>query len=524
MTRLLPLLILLLLSTASLAADDLLQVTIEPFQRSEDGNTATALVVLRNKAGADITDIDVDLVLTSGGKPVVLTAANHPAWGQLWSCTGSGSQSVRCRLPFFRGGTDSVPGFWPFIPLVATIDAAKEGRFSLNARATGILGDATLTSTSTIGALYEREVSITSTADAGAGSLRAALEYANDACARDHVPCALKFRFAEPVPNQGWYTIRPLTPLPAITAPDLSIANTNGDPNVELDGSLLTTGHGLQLRGEGPATIDRLTIGGFPWDGIAITRSGGMQSDGVRIDRCAIGVHPDGQPNPNGGRGVTIDPPASDVSLRANQISANVRSGVFIAGGERIVLDFNTIGVHTFQTSYDPRLGNGASGVFAGPAARDVRISTNYIGGNAQMGVAVARGARGVRVDNTWIDSNRGLPIDHGLDSFSGYTQPSEFALPAPRLESVTYDEPTAMVTIRGTFDAPDPSTPWKLTLFGDGFGLWPERPLPQFEFTGATFAVTFSGPRPTTFRATVSSAEPSDWSTSEFSEAIATR
>jgi len=247
MKRLLTLLIPALLFTASLAADELLQVHIGPIQRSEDGSTATALVVLRNKAGVDITDIDVDLVLTSGGKAVTLTAADHPGWGQLWSCTSTGPQTVRCRLPFFRGS--EIPGAWPFVPLVATIDPAKEGRFSLTAQARGTAGATTLTSTYEEHALYEREVLITNTSDAGEGSLRAALDHANDSCARDRVPCALRFRFTETLPVQGWYTIRPLTPLPAITAPDISIAGGYNEPAVELNGSLLTTGHGLQLRG-----------------------------------------------------------------------------------------------------------------------------------------------------------------------------------------------------------------------------------------------------------------------------------
>jgi hypothetical protein len=518
MKRSLPLLFATLLFTTTLAADELLQVTIEPITRSESGATATALVVLRNKTAADITGIDVDLVLASAGKPVALHAANHPGWGELWSCANTDAQSVRCHLPLFHGGEVSVPGFWPFIPLVVTFDPATEGRFYLTAQTTGTAGEATLTSVAKENALYEREVLITSTADAGEGSLRAALDYANDTCARDKVPCALKFRIAEPVPAQGWYTIRPLTPLPVITAPDFSLGGGGyEEPRVELDGSLLTTGHGLQLEGDGPAAIDRLIIGGFPWDGIAIRRSGG-----TRVSFCGIGVHPDAQPNPNKSRGVTVDPPAADVSLDSNRISANIRSGVFIAGGERISIDFNTIGDQSFQASFNPLLGNGAAGIFAGPAARDVRITTNFIGANA-AGVAIARGARGVQVANTWIAGNGyALPVDHGLDGFSGHTQiPSDFALPAPRLESVNYDEAARTVTIRGTFDAPNLTERWKVSLYGNSFGLWPEASLPAFEFTGTTFTATFPSYEASSFRATVSSAQPSDWSTSEYSEPI---
>src|SRR4051812_18562366 len=98
MKRSLPLLFATLLLTTTLAADDLLQVAIGPIERSEDNETATSLVVLRNKTAADVTGIDVDLALTSAGKPVTLQAGNHPAWGERWSCTSTGAQSVRCHL------------------------------------------------------------------------------------------------------------------------------------------------------------------------------------------------------------------------------------------------------------------------------------------------------------------------------------------------------------------------------------------------------------------------------------------
>lgn len=519
MKRALTLLFASLLLSTTLAADELLQVAIDPI--THDGDTATTLVVLRNKTGADITGIDVDLVLASAGKAVTLRAANHPGWGEQWTCSSTGAQSVRCHLPLFHGAEVTVPGSWPFIPLVVTFDPAKEGRFTLTAQATGKAGDTTLTSTASEKALFEREVLITNTADAGEGSLRAALDYANDACARDHVPCALTFRIAEPLPEEGWYTIRPRTPLPAITAPDFSLRGGNvEEPRVELDGSLLTTGHGLLLQGDGPATIDLLTIGGFPWDGIAIRRSGG-----TTVSRSAIGVRPNGLANANKSRGVTMDPPAADVTLSSNRIAANLRSGIFIAGGERISIQWNSIGNQTYQTELDGVLGNDAAGIFAGPAARDVRITRNFIGGNA-AGVTVARGARGVRIADNWIDGNGyALPVDHGLDGFSGYVQnPSDFALPAPRLESVTYDPATMTTTIRGTFDAPDPTERWKVSFYGNSFGFWPELSVPELEFTGTTFTATLLSFYGSTFRAAVSSAQPGDWSTSELSEPLSAR
>jgi len=327
----------------------------------------------------------------------------------------------------------------------------------------------------------------------------------------------LHFRFTETLPEQGWYTIRPLTPFPAITAPDIAIERRSNDPHepmVELDGSLLQSGNGLELRGEGQATINYLAIGGFPGDGIAITRRGPVLISG------SVGVRPNGQPHGNGSRGVSMDTPATDVWLSGG-ISANGRSGVFITGGERITLDNITLGRVSWQS---PLLGNGASGVFVGPNARDVVIHRALIGGNAQMGVAIAPEARGVRIENTWIEPNGGLPIDHGLNGFSGEIfDPSHVALPAPRIELASYDAITNTTTIRGTFDAPDLDANWKLTIYGTSIGLWPEFDLPEFVFRGRTFTITLQGNRGV-LRATAGSAQPGVWSTSEFSEPIAVR
>jgi hypothetical protein len=507
------LLFLTLLTAVSLLAEESssMRVNIEPILRSEDGSSATALVVLRNYTGRQVTDVDLDLVLTSSN-PVTFTAADHPGWPPQWSCANVGenvgAQHVRCRLPLFAS---TVAG--AFVPLVAAYTPAGEGRFSITAQATWKLDSATFTSpVFTLTSLLERPIVITNTRDAGPGSFRAAIEEANDACARENVPCVFGFQFDEPLPAQGWYTIRPLTPLPAITAPDLAINYPSNKPRLELDGSLLATGHGLELRGEGLSlSIAYLTIGGFPWDGVAITRKGGTV-----IFASTIGVRPNGQPNPNGSRGLTIDPPASDVRLSSVRASGNVRSGFFIAGGERILLEGCFLGRLGYE---NPLLGNGASGLFAGPAARDVFIHRTFIGGNAHMGIAVARGARGVRVDDTWIDPNSGLPIDHGLDEFSGYVRrDGDFALPAPRITSAVYDQAANTTTFRGTFEAPDPTANWKLTLYSGSMGIWPAVSLPTTVFTGTAFTMTLRG-HPNVVRATVSSAQPSDFSTSEFSE-----
>ena len=500
-----------LLSTAAFAQ---LHVTIEPFQRA--GDKVTALVVLSNDSGRDVENAEVELVLTSG-RPATLTAGPHPGQPHAWSCVPSGPQSVRCRLPLIHGVKGS------YSPLLATIEPAVEGRFALTGSVTWTLDGVTSTSAPyTARALYQREIVVSNTRDAGDGSFRAAIEYANDVCARDQVPCKFRFQFAEPVPQQGWYTIRPLTPFPPITAPDLEIDYT-GDaintPRLEIDGSLLAAGHGFDVRGAGPLIIAHLFIGGFPWDGIAITRPGGV---GVFLN--TIGLRPNKQPNPNGSRGITVATPAADVALISNRCSANRRSGIFIYSGERITIDTSIMGQFIFEVS-PVLLGNGASGIYVGPTARDVLIRRTSAGGNAHMGIAIARGARGVRVEDSWLDPNSGLAIDHGLDGPDGAVRrPQEFALPPPRITSATYDAATGKTTIRGTFDAPIPDATWKLTIFG-GVGLWPEFELPEALFTGNEFTVTLQRAdigRPELVRLTAGPVGPSDWSTSELSEPFA--
>jgi hypothetical protein len=503
-----------LLSSSSLLGEQspLVQVNIESILLSADHQSATAIAVLHNNSGVEVTNVDVDIVLTSL-RPTTISAANPPTWRLDWSCQSTGAQSIRCRLPLL---SDTPGAFWP---LLITIGPAGEDRYSLTAQATWSVAGTTFTSPPwTVRALYQREVLITNTNDDGEGSFRAALSYANDTCARDLAPCALHFRFTEPKPEQGWYTIRPLTPFPEITAPDITIeriSNLLDAPTVELDGSLLHAGNGLELRGEGQATINYpLFIGGFPWDGIVITRPGGT------FISCMVGRRPNGQPLGNGSRGVSIDTPATDVEISA-QISANVRSGVFIMGGEHIRIDSSGIGRFISES---PLLGNGASGVFVGPNARDVFINETFIVGNAQMGVAIAPEARGVRIENTWINSNGGLPIDHGLNGFSGeIDDPSRLALPAPRIEVASYDPGTKLTTIQGTFDAPDSDASWELTVYGSNIGDWPETHLPTAVFRGRTFSVALpflAGP----IRATVGSADFSDWSTSEYSQPIEVR
>jgi hypothetical protein len=86
---------------------------------------------------------------------------------------------------------------------------------------------------------------VTTTADAGDGSLRWAIEQAN---AQPTDVAYIRFRAA-----LSGSTISPLTPLPAVTLDRTSIegdVDLGGDPDITIDGHNLTTGSGLRIEAE----------------------------------------------------------------------------------------------------------------------------------------------------------------------------------------------------------------------------------------------------------------------------------
>lgn len=508
-------LLLPLLATAQ--PTDLL-VSLQPLRPPESGTSTTVQATLHNTASVAIKDVDVDVVLEAAR--ATLRASHHPGWpADQWSCTTLSERHVRCRA-------DIAPGPGQFIPLMLTIDPATEGRFRLTVQAHSTSGGVERTSAPVSEKLVlHREIAVTNTRDAGPGSLRAAIEDANGTCGRDEVPCAIRFAMEEPMPAAGWHTVRPATPLPAVTAPDIVIDGGRGggtQPPVEIDGSLLTTGHGIELRGSGPAEIKGIAVGGFPWDAIAITRRNTAPARTL-VFNSFIGVRPDQTRNGNGSRGITVDAPASSVSLHSLLISANARSGIFIAGATEVDVDNDFIGRGMMQGA---EYANGASGIFVGPGSRDVEIRTGSIEGNAHFGVAVARGASGVRLRSTVrIVRNGILPLDHGLDGFSGTTRQGTNPLlappPAPRITSARYDAETNTTTITGTFDVPDPASTWTITLYNEA-AAWPDLILPTVPVVGNTFTYTYPGRTfgPSFVSAYAESSDP-NWSTSEFAEPV---
>ncbi|HEX3110852.1 MAG TPA: right-handed parallel beta-helix repeat-containing protein [Thermoanaerobaculia bacterium] len=284
------------------------------------------------------------------------------------------------------------------------------------------------------------------------GALGAAIDQANLNCT-DEYPCRVAFRLGTP-PASGYFTLKPVNALPKITGKLISIdgttqtrltGDTNPDgPEVFIDGSDSTWEDALAVDEPCAADIAGLAIGNFK--NAAVTVSGELTADNRlpcnsflprTVHDNYLGVDPTGtQPAPNG-RGVVINDrlfAAVATKVTNNVISANRRSGIWIgrAAGESI--SGNRIGLDI----HNQPLGNGASGIYAGPNVFDLDIRGNYIAFNHDFGIAVDRNAIGVDVGPNSIFANAQLGIDVGLD---GPTPGRD--IPAPVVLSAQYDPAT---------------------------------------------------------------------------------
>ena len=463
MTRTLSLAVLLLLSTTASAQFGALEFNLGPIERIGSSGIANSFGTLHNNSGLDVPDVSLEIDLTGPLKTYIGGETS-----ELWNCRNLETPyKLVCTTPVIRAGES--------MRVQLYVGPLQQARVTLSGRARWQWYEATLYTEPAIRSRsFGREVVVTNSGDAGAGSLRAAIEYANDVCARDAVACNIVFRIDGPVPERGWFTIFPNTPLPAITAPEIEIDGSSqtrfsGDtnphgPEIALDGSALGIGHGLELTGTGIAEVRHLAIGGFPWIGIAVKR----QSFGSVISDSYIGTDATGtRALPNGSRGIVFNLPASEFDVTNNVISGNGRSGVFIEGGYSVTLEENKIGV-----GVDGRpLPNGAAGVLIGPQATDILLRRNTIAHNTKFGVAVApQVATFALVDNS-ITRNGFIGIDRGLDGFSGY-ETDDFDLTnakigPPRIVSATFNPLANTTTVIGTYnEANDHWGTWKVALF----------------------------------------------------------
>lgn len=306
-----------------------------------------------------------------------------------------------------------------------------------------------------------KNIAVTNTNDSGDGSLRAAITVANAASIDDSTPYHILFRIPGPVPSSGWFTVAPLTPLPAITGYQIVVdgdaqtaftGDTNpAGPEVELTGTHSTPTDGLVVQ-VGNHEIHGFAINGFSANGILVKPSTPNARASLRVHHNYIGTDPTGERAvPNGERGFRVV--NGTAYVENNVISGNVRTGVYIDNG-LTTLTGNRVGVSPTNAP----LGNGASGVFfwspanAGSGNRILR--NNVIAWNAQFGIA-SLSPDGLVVRENSMHDNGGMSIDIRLDGPTPTPPGNGLGLvERPAVVSARYDDASGDTVIDLHLDA----------------------------------------------------------------------
>ncbi|HEX7681583.1 MAG TPA: right-handed parallel beta-helix repeat-containing protein, partial [Thermoanaerobaculia bacterium] len=315
------------------------------------------------------------------------------------------------------------------------------------------------------GLLY-RTFLVTTSADDGDGSLRAAIAAANAADCYlkdlDGAPaCAIQFNIGE-ASARPWKTIRLRSPLPFIGAYSLRIDGatqtafsgvTNPDgPPIEISGGGTVDGAGLDA-GTCSVTIAHLAINGFLGNGISLRNFNGVSPFfcTTSIQGNYIGTDPTGSVAVPNYRGIGIiqsnSPFFFGSVISGNVLSGNIRSGLFAEAGIWDIRE-NRIGVKAHS---DEPLPNGASGIYLDRGVYRIEVSFNVIGFNREMGIAVDPGTLYAHITYNLIWGNGGLAIDDGLDGPSVSVTGDNGPINVPVLTSAVYDPAKNQTTIRGS-------------------------------------------------------------------------
>jgi hypothetical protein len=268
---------------------------------------------------------------------------------------------------------------------------------------------------------------VTTTADAGPGSLRDAILRANAA------PGADRIAFAIPTADPGfvdadadgrfgagdYWSVAPATALPAVTG----AVRVDGRSVIELTGAGAGAGaNGLELVGHSGSTVRGLVVNRFGGSGVAITGGGGHTLAGNLLGTDVTGELDRG----NALAGVSVADAAFN-TLDRNLISGNDLQGVLLRGagavGNRVV--GNRIGT---TRAGDAALANGTAEV-AGDGIRveggrfnaiggHAAAERNVVSGNFDDGIDLRDGAFGNAVLGNFVgtDATGTRPLGNGAD------------------------------------------------------------------------------------------------------------
>ena len=251
---------------------------------------------------------------------------------------------------------------------------------------------------------------VTTTADVGPGSLRAAIYYATD-----HPGTTISFDIptSDPGYSNGVFNIHLTGMLPPLVTDGTVIDGSTqpgfaGVPLIVVDASQIlpeTFTSDTFLIYSANNQIKNLAFTGFDWNGVTMIYADATNNT---ISGCWIGVDATGtNAAPNAFQGILIAAGASDNiiggtnALARNVISGNAQYGIFIT-------DTNTTGNRVFgnyigtDSSGSTAVPNGKSGVFIGNSASGTVIGNtnsagrNIISGNTEYGIYLTGTANNV--------------------------------------------------------------------------------------------------------------------------------
>ena len=248
---------------------------------------------------------------------------------------------------------------------------------------------------------------VTTTADAGPGSLREAIVSANAAggTTTDEI------RFD--IPGPGVHTIAPASPLPVITGPTVVDGRSQpgyaGAPLIELSGAAAgaATDGLVFMSTTGPAAVAGLVVNRFGRHGVVLAGRSQNSIVASYVGTDATGTAAAG----NGGAGVVLSgggnvggPRSTPPGNFGNVISGNGGPGVILnpvnVSGDRVM--GNYIGTDV-TGAY--AIANGREGVLV-QSGMTTLVTENVISGNGSSGVRTTGGAGGVSIHQNFIGTD----------------------------------------------------------------------------------------------------------------------
>ena len=241
---------------------------------------------------------------------------------------------------------------------------------------------------------------VTTTADAGPGSLRAAIYYASD-----HPGTTVRFNIplTDPGYSNGVFNLHLTGMLPPLAANGMTIDGSTqpgftNNPIIFVDASQIlpeTFTSDTFLIYSSSNQVKNIALSGFDWNGLTLEYSDATNNT---ISGCWFGLDTTGaNAAPNAFQGILIFNGAGGNviggtnALSRNVISGNSQYGIYLTNTAGNVIAGNYIGVNA---SGESALGNGLSGIGLFGGAQNVIGGTvagagNILSGNGQYGIDI---------------------------------------------------------------------------------------------------------------------------------------